>query len=266
MLTGFPNRPKGMELERWRAVGQRELERPRPRTLLNEKINWYRIGIEGVVIVGSILLAFGIDAWWDGVQGERKAQTGLTELLQDLAADSVELKSSATYAQHIEAFSLWALSHLKMTGIREDSASRALAFFFRQNPYQPVGSSYAGLRESSQLGLIADSRLRNAIISYYETEQTQHVWRTEVLMTLQHNAWEAAELDLQVATDSATAEFLGRSVELTRPWAQIPTDPRLPSRLRNLGSRAAVVEGHSQRLIRINAELQKSIREALGRH
>ena len=25
--------------------------------------------MEGVVIVGSILLAFGIDAWWDGTQG-----------------------------------------------------------------------------------------------------------------------------------------------------------------------------------------------------
>ena len=24
--------------------------------------------MEGVVIVGSILLAFGIDAWWDGVR------------------------------------------------------------------------------------------------------------------------------------------------------------------------------------------------------
>jgi hypothetical protein len=28
-------------------------------------IPWLRVLLEGVVIVGSILLAFGIDAWWE---------------------------------------------------------------------------------------------------------------------------------------------------------------------------------------------------------
>ncbi len=35
---------------------------------LKPQIPWLRVFVEGVVIVGSILLAFGIDAWWDGVQ------------------------------------------------------------------------------------------------------------------------------------------------------------------------------------------------------
>lgn len=26
---------------------------------------WVRLFVEGVIIVGSILLAFGIEAWWD---------------------------------------------------------------------------------------------------------------------------------------------------------------------------------------------------------
>ena len=30
------------------------------------QIPWLRVFIEGVVIVGSILLAFGVDAWWEG--------------------------------------------------------------------------------------------------------------------------------------------------------------------------------------------------------
>ncbi len=34
-------------------------------TLVSREIPWLRIGVEGVVIVGSILLAFGIDAWRD---------------------------------------------------------------------------------------------------------------------------------------------------------------------------------------------------------
>ncbi len=35
---------------------------------MKAQIPWLRVFVEGVVIVGSILLAFGIDAWWEGVQ------------------------------------------------------------------------------------------------------------------------------------------------------------------------------------------------------
>jgi len=31
----------------------------------HRKIPWPRVLVEGAVIVGSILLAFGIEAWWD---------------------------------------------------------------------------------------------------------------------------------------------------------------------------------------------------------
>jgi len=39
--------------------------------------------VEGVVIVGSIRLAFGIQAWWD----ERGASAASRQLLQDLLAE-----------------------------------------------------------------------------------------------------------------------------------------------------------------------------------
>ena len=35
---------------------------------VTRQIPWLRVLVEGVVIVGSILLAFGIDAWWDARQ------------------------------------------------------------------------------------------------------------------------------------------------------------------------------------------------------
>jgi hypothetical protein len=40
---------------------------------LKAQIPWLRVFVEGVVIVGSILLAFGIEAWWDGrIERERE--------------------------------------------------------------------------------------------------------------------------------------------------------------------------------------------------
>lgn len=47
---------------------------------MSERISWPRVAVEGVVIVGSILLAFAIDAWWDQLgqrEDERVALTGL---------------------------------------------------------------------------------------------------------------------------------------------------------------------------------------------
>jgi hypothetical protein len=47
---------------------------------MRAQIPWLRIIIEGVVIVGSILLAFGIDAWWEGSQ-ERELRIATLEVL-----------------------------------------------------------------------------------------------------------------------------------------------------------------------------------------
>ncbi len=35
---------------------------------MTRQIPWIRVLVESVVIVGSILLALGIDAWWEGRQ------------------------------------------------------------------------------------------------------------------------------------------------------------------------------------------------------
>ncbi len=42
---------------------------------MKPQIPWLRVFVEGVVIVGSILLAFGIQAWWDERQ-ERGEERG----------------------------------------------------------------------------------------------------------------------------------------------------------------------------------------------
>ena len=49
----------------------------------NRTIPWPRVLVEGVVIVGSILLAFGIDAWWDA----RKERDRESQLLVGLLGD-----------------------------------------------------------------------------------------------------------------------------------------------------------------------------------
>lgn len=44
---------------------------------------WRDLGLEGVVIVVSILLAFALDAWWDS-RGQRREEI---QVLENLRAD-----------------------------------------------------------------------------------------------------------------------------------------------------------------------------------
>jgi hypothetical protein len=56
---------------------------------MTKQIPWGRVFAEGVVIVGSILLAFGIDAWWDRANEEAQER----EILGGLEGEFVDLQS-----------------------------------------------------------------------------------------------------------------------------------------------------------------------------
>jgi hypothetical protein len=46
---------------------------------------WARLAVEGIFIVGSILLAFWIDAWWDATQAHDREERGLIALQGEFA-------------------------------------------------------------------------------------------------------------------------------------------------------------------------------------
>ncbi len=73
---------------------------------LKAQIPWLRVFVESVVIVASILMAFGLQAWWDGAQSRR-------EMLQDLEQVLVEL---AEARQEISVANAW---HDRMLGATE---------------------------------------------------------------------------------------------------------------------------------------------------
>ena len=81
---------------------QLKVRRPFGRTrVMTKQVPWVRIVAEGIAIVISILLAFAIQAWWEG-QGERDRRDAiLLGLASDLAASDVDLEPSLpTYVRH----------------------------------------------------------------------------------------------------------------------------------------------------------------------
>ena len=51
---------------------------------MKAQIPWLRVFVEGVVIVGSILLAFGLQAWWEGRQEQGEVGRDLMSVAQEL--------------------------------------------------------------------------------------------------------------------------------------------------------------------------------------
>ncbi len=54
---------------------------------MKAQIPWLRVFVEGVVIVGSILLAFGLQAWWDESQERGEERALLQEIRTTLSED-----------------------------------------------------------------------------------------------------------------------------------------------------------------------------------
>ena len=58
---------------------------------MKAQIPWLRVFVEGVVIVGAILLAFGLQRWWDDVELDRE----LNQELKNVARELEENRSKA---------------------------------------------------------------------------------------------------------------------------------------------------------------------------
>ena len=66
---------------------------------MSQKVPWSRVLIEGAVIVGSILLAFAIDAAWDQRQEDARTDRQVSALIQELAQTKSELMTRAQGAE-----------------------------------------------------------------------------------------------------------------------------------------------------------------------
>ncbi len=138
----------------------------RPRSL-----PWLRIIVQGVVIVGSILLAFAIDAAWDVRQDRVQEAAYLGGILVDLSSDSTDLVDRQVTAIR----GLGAADRL--LELRRDPGSTApadsLATWFLHAAYvdnfQVLDHTYREVLGAGGLSVIRDESLRRQIADYYRS-------------------------------------------------------------------------------------------------
>jgi len=124
--------------------------------------------VEGVVIVASILLAFGIDAWW----GERRAgldeRESIAQLTTDFQANEARLETIRSVHEAALDAAYEILARAGIGGQSQSSATTAeLAYIsLRAWTYDPVLGGINSLIQSGSLGLLRNDSLRVAVAGW----------------------------------------------------------------------------------------------------
>ena len=100
---------------------------------MSNRLPWTRIALEGVVIVISILLAFGIDAWWDRRQAAERFQETLGSLeaafVENIRGIDEHLERADEFGSQLETF--FNLSPAEAPGLSPDVAHDVLTAVHR---------------------------------------------------------------------------------------------------------------------------------------
>ncbi len=138
-------------------------------------ISWARILAEGSIIVVSILLAFGIQAWWDDLGRSEDELESLLLIQRDLVS-SIELLER----------------HVQFSKIAAQSALDVYAALSGPGPYdrdrihndmlradrvtlKVPTAAYEDLLSTGNLRVIDDREIRDAIIRFYESVELAEV-------------------------------------------------------------------------------------------
>jgi hypothetical protein len=177
--------------------------------------------IEGLVIITSILLAFGIDAWWSERQDRADERASLELLVRDLEStierlDEFELISLSAARAGTEAYAAMA----SPGPIDAEEISPRLAAVGMRRTLSIPSAAYTELLSTGSLRVIEDRVLRDRIVRFYEEAR-----RTEDIVASNNRT----VLDGSVARTFSERGLVGQMVQ---PSSGVSTDALLRSNAR----------------------------------
>jgi hypothetical protein len=178
--------------------------------------------VEGVVIVSSILLAFGIDAWWETLGQRDDARSAVVALTADFGA-SRESLDSFRRSQERTIAAIDSVSDLLRgrTG-RVEVPAALLAWVVRTPSFSPPSGALDALLSSGRLALLEDPELERALAAWparasrlaaradlalgFVTDQLLPVLsrHTDIEPVLAYRAWQQAGSQRQGEAPDAT--------------------------------------------------------------
>lgn len=135
---------------------------------MSKQIPWLRVFVEGVVIVGSILLAFGLQAWWEGKEEAKNERQQIAALADDfsqnidlLTVRQARIDRSARLLTHLRDMLRASPDGSRITV--PDSLLNELRYV---GTIDPVRGTLDAMIGSGRLDQLSDSALRSALTDW----------------------------------------------------------------------------------------------------
>ncbi|MGD8495079.1 MAG: hypothetical protein PVF05_02745 [Gemmatimonadales bacterium] len=229
--------------------------------------SWSGAFLDVLLIVGSILIAFMLDAWWDGRGRMHQEREALQALAGELGDSRAELDSVMAYnARRVETTSYFLeLTESRIERLPLDSLGRATSAVFGGMTYDPsLGATEAIF--SAGLDLVTDVELRARIAAWpgmlqeIEADQAAMLTRWEKVS----DAVVEAGLAVPFFQFSDYQEDGPPDLAAARAFVRtMATDPRIRQRVAALGSSVGEVQEELAEVDRRLAALQASVAREL---
>ena len=132
---------------------------------MERQIPWSRIVVEGFVIVISILLAFGIDAWWEGKQELRAGRELVLAVVEEAAANRDLIQQTIRRVEVNQAHTrrFYLMEEDELSRLHPDTAHALVQSMWVPNTYQLEQGALSAANAAEGVRLIRDLPLRNAL-------------------------------------------------------------------------------------------------------
>lgn len=147
---------------------------------------WFAVGIEVLVVIIGLMLAFQLDRWREGIGERQQERDYVLRLISDVEADIPALE----YAIDLQFLRLGLVDLLMAVAADPAKATEKPAVFLGSvnqaaYTYTPVLASetFENLRSTGDLRLILDESVKRSIFEYYGFDQSQHQFRPLQIQT-----------------------------------------------------------------------------------
>ncbi len=132
------------------------------------KIAWKRLSVEAAAIVGSILLAFAIDAWWEDRNDVELERRLLTVLLAEFEQNRELLREARTQYEQSYMDALRILKYIRegAAGLDQAELEKSFRGLITGGTIHLESGAHDGLLGSGELSLIRDEKLRNRLAAW----------------------------------------------------------------------------------------------------
>ena len=135
--------------------------------------NWFAVGLDFVIVVVGILIAFQITNWSEARSARQLESEYMVLLARDITAIETSLRQQIVQDQHIATNAKIALKKVnnRHLGIDPLDIGQALTSIFGRNTLTLQSPAFSEMKSVGRLTLIQDTALRNRMISYFDEMQ-----------------------------------------------------------------------------------------------